>query len=77
MVAKRPVSALSNSDLDVVLRGLNVDSLVLANVVTSGAVLCTVRQAADLDFSSTVLGDLCLDLDADVHRLLVEKIYHR
>ncbi|KAF2093073.1 isochorismatase family protein [Rhizodiscina lignyota] len=77
VVTKRRVSAFSGSDLDVVLRGLNVDSLVLAGVATSGAVLSTVRQAADLDFSLTVIGDLCLDLDAEVHKVLVEKIFSR
>ncbi len=77
VVTKRRVSAFSGSDLDVVLRSLTVDSLVLAGVATSGAVVSTVRQAADLDFSLTVLGDLCLDLDAEVHRVLVEKVFPR
>lgn len=77
VVTKRRVSAFSGSDLDVVLRGLNVDSLVLAGVATSGAVLSTVRQAADLDFHLTVLEDLCLDPDAEVHRVLVEKVFPR
>jgi len=77
VVSKRRVSAFSGSDLDGVLRGLTVDSPVLAGVATSGAVFSTVRQAADLDFSLTVLGDLCLDLDAEVHRVLVEKVFPR
>jgi nicotinamidase-related amidase len=77
LVTKRRVSAFSGSDLDVVLRGLNVDSLVLAGVATSGAVLSTVRQAADLDFNLTVLEDLCMDPDSEVHRVLVEKIFPR
>jgi nicotinamidase-related amidase len=77
LVTKRRVSAFSGSDLDVVLRGLNVDSLVLTGVATSGAVLSTVRQAADLDYNLTVLGDLCFDLDAEVHRVLVEKVFPR
>ena len=75
VVTKRRVSAFSGSDLDCVLRGLNVDTLVIAGVATSGAVLSTVRQAADLDFSITVLGDLCFDADQEVHRVLVEKVF--
>jgi nicotinamidase-related amidase len=36
-----------------------------------------VRQAADLDFKLTVLEDLCLDGDDEVHRVLVEKVFPR
>ncbi len=75
VVTKRRVSAFSGSDLDTVLRSLAVDGLVLLGISTSGAVLSTMRQAADLDFSLAVLGDLCLDPDEDVHRVLVEKVF--
>lgn len=75
VVTKRRVSAFAGSDLDTVLRSLGVDHLVLAGIATSGAVLSTLRQAADLDFGLTVLADLCLDRDAEVHRVLVEKVF--
>jgi nicotinamidase-related amidase len=77
VVTKRRISALSGSDMDCVLRGLNVNSLVLAGIATSGAVLSTVRQAADLDYSITVVGDLCFDSDSEVHRVLVDKVFPR
>ena len=75
IVIKRRVSAFSSTDLDCVLRGLNIDNIVLAGVATSGAVLSTIRQAADLDYRITVIGDLCFDLDPEVHRVLVDKIF--
>lgn len=74
-VTKRRVSALSGTDLATVLRGRAVTHLVLCGVSTSGAVLSTVRQAADLDYKLTVLSDLCLDKDDEVHRLLVDKVF--
>jgi len=77
VVTKRRVSAFSGSDLGCVLRGLDVDSLVLAGVATSGAVLSTLRQAADLDYSMTVIGDLCMDPDPEVQRVLVDKVFPR
>lgn len=77
IVTKRRTSAFSGSDLDCVLRGLDVDSLVLVGVATSGAVLSTVRQAADLDYSLAVIGDLCWDPDPEVHRVLVDKVFPR
>jgi nicotinamidase-related amidase len=76
IVVTRPrVSAFSGSDLDVVLRARGIDSLVLTGIATSGVVLSTVRQAADLDFALTVLSDGCADPDDEVHRVLTEKIF--
>lgn len=77
IVTKRRVSAFAGSDLDMVLRAGDIDHLVLAGVATSGVVLSTVRQAADLDFGLTVLADGCLDADPEVHRVLTEKVFPR
>jgi nicotinamidase-related amidase len=77
VVAKRRVSAFAGSDLEVVLRSLGVESLAIAGLSTSGAVLSTVRQAADLDFSLTVLEDLCTDPNAEVHKVLMEHVFPR
>jgi nicotinamidase-related amidase len=77
VVTKRRVSAFAGSDLDVVLRARGVDHLVLAGIATSGVVLSTVRQAADLDYRLTVLSDGCLDGDPEVHRVLTEKVFPR
>lgn len=76
-VTKRRVSAFAGSDLDVVVRSLEVDSLVLTGIATSGVVLSTLRQAADLDFKLTVLRDGCADTDPEVHRVLMEKVFPR
>jgi len=75
LVTKRRVSAFAGSDLDVVLRAGGFDELVLTGIATSGVVLSTVRQAADLDFGLTVLADGCLDSDPEVHRVLTEKVF--
>lgn len=76
-VTKRRVSAFAGSDLDVVLRAGGITHLVLAGIATSGVVLSTLRQAADLDYQLTVLSDGCLDADAEVHRVLTEKVFPR
>ncbi|MGH3412039.1 MAG: cysteine hydrolase family protein [Marmoricola sp.] len=75
VVLKRRVSAFSGSDLDVLLRAAGADSLVLAGISTSGVVLSTLRQAADLDYRLTVLTDACADRDAEVHRVLLENVF--
>ncbi|WP_406311310.1 cysteine hydrolase [Streptosporangium sp. NBC_01639] len=75
LVTKRRVSAFAGSDLDMVLRAGDIDHLVLTGIATSGVVLSTLRQAADLDFGLTVLADGCLDADPEVHRVLTEKVF--
>jgi nicotinamidase-related amidase len=75
VLTKRRVSAFAGSDLDVVLRAGGFDALTLAGIATSGCVLSTLRQAADLDFSLTVLSDGCIDDDEEVHRVLCEKVF--
>lgn len=77
VVTKRRVSAFSGSDLDIVLRSAEIDTLVLAGIATSGVVLSTVRMAADLDYRLTVLRDCCCDSDPEVHRVLTEKVFPR
>jgi nicotinamidase-related amidase len=77
IILKRRVSAFTGSDLDVLLRAADADSIVLSGISTSGVVLSTLRQAADLDYHLTVLSDACADTDAEVHRVLMEKVFPR
>jgi nicotinamidase-related amidase len=77
VILKRRVSAFTGSDLDVLLRGAGADALILAGISTSGVVLSTLRQAADLDYRLTVLADACADPDEEVHRVLTEKVFPR
>ncbi len=71
------MSAFAGSDLELVLRGAGADHLVLTGLATSGVVLSTLRQAADLDYRLTVLADACGDADEEVHRVLTEKVFPR
>jgi nicotinamidase-related amidase len=77
VVTKRRVSAFTGSDLQVLLSGLDVGTLVLTGIATSGVVLSTLRQAADLDYRLVVLSDGCLDADPEVHQVLTEKVFPR
>ena len=77
VVDKRRVSAFAGSDLDVVLRAAAIEELVLCGIATSGVVLSTLRQAADLDYRITVLRDACADRDDEVHRVLLDKVFPR
>ena len=74
-VTKHRVNAFIGTDLEVILRSQNVRKLVLAGISTSGVILSSLRYAADYDYAVTVLADLCMDRDEEVHRVLLEKVF--
>jgi nicotinamidase-related amidase len=77
VITKKRVSAFTGSDLEVVLRSLEIKHLVLSGLATSGVVLSTLREAADKDYAITVLSDCCADMDEEVHRVLTTKVFPR
>jgi nicotinamidase-related amidase len=76
-VTKRRVSSFTGSDLEVVLRSLGIQHIVLSGIATSGVVLSTTREAADKDYRITILSDCCADGDEEVHRVLMTKVFPR
>ena len=77
VIVKHRVNAFFGTDLEMLLRAGNIDTLVLMGHATSGVILSTVRYAADADYQLVVVEDGCADQDPEVHRLLMEKIFPR
>jgi nicotinamidase-related amidase len=77
VVGKHRVNALFGTDLDMVLRSNNIETLVILGYATSGVVLSTVRYAADLDYRLLVVEDRCSDQDPEVHDFLTQRIFPR
>ena len=77
VVRKSRVSAFPTTDLDRQLRQAGITTLILAGVHTSGAVLSTVRDAADRDYRLIVLADACADPAPAVHDFLTDEIFPR
>jgi len=77
LVMKRGLSAFAASDLEMILRSLGIQHLVLTGISTNGVVLSTLREAVDKDYQLTVLADCCADADEEVHRVLTTKIFPR
>jgi nicotinamidase-related amidase len=77
VITKLRVSAFTGSDLEVILRSFEIETLVLSGIATSGVVLSTLREAADKDYKIIILSDACLDADTEVHRVLMEKVFPR
>jgi nicotinamidase-related amidase len=56
-------------------RSKEIDTVFVGGLVSSGAVESAVRQLSDLDFRIFVVEDCCADFDAEVHKVLCEKIF--
>lgn len=77
VVTKSRVSAFTGTDLEILLRARDVETLVLFGIATSGVVLSTLTDAVDRDYRLVVIGDCCADLDPDLHDALVQKFFPR
>ena len=77
VVTKHRVGAFMGTDLDMILRAHEVETLVMFGVSTSGVVLSTLRYAADADYRCVVVRDGCADRDAEVNSCLLDKVFPR
>jgi nicotinamidase-related amidase len=67
VIVKEYPNAFRGTDLERQLRGLEIEALVIAGMMTSMCVDSTVRAAVDLGFGVTVVGDACAAPDLE-HR---------
>lgn len=74
VITKTRISAFHGTDLGVLLRSNNIDTLVLFGIATSGVVLSTALESLDLDYEVCVLRDCCADLDADLHSCILDRL---
>jgi len=74
IVNKTRVGAFSSTNLDVILRGNNINDIVVFGLSTSGVVLSTVRDAFDKDYNIIVLSDACADRVPEVHDVLIKHV---
>jgi nicotinamidase-related amidase len=77
VITKHRVGAFAGTDLDMILRAHDIDTLLLCGIATSGVVLSTLRHAADVDYRIFVLRDCCSDQDFEVHSCLMDKVFPR
>jgi len=75
VITKHRVSAFSNSDLDMILRANDIDTLVMYGIATSGVVLSTLVDAADRDYKIFVIKDCCADQDQELHNALIDRYF--
>jgi nicotinamidase-related amidase len=74
VVTKSRISAFAGTDLDLLLRARDVDTVVLFGIATSGVVLASALDALDLDYRVIVVGDCCADREDAVHACVIERV---
>ena len=77
VITKHRISAFAGTDLDMILRAKEIETLILFGIATSGVVLATLLHAVDADYRLIVVKDCCADADPEVHRSLIEKTFPR
>ena len=77
VVTKSRVSAFAGTDLEILLRAAERRDVALLGIATSGAVLATALQAADLDYRTFIVADCCADAPQSVHEELIAHVLPR
>jgi nicotinamidase-related amidase len=75
VVTKHRISAFAGTDLEMILRSKEIRALVLFGIATSGVVLSTLLEACDADFEIFVIADCCADMDDELHRVLLDRLF--
>lgn len=77
VVTKHRVNAFAGTDLEMILRAKDIDTLVMFGIATSGVVLSTLLHASDSDYRVFVIKDCCADLDQELHTCLIDNLFPR
>jgi nicotinamidase-related amidase len=75
LVTKHRVSAFAGTDLGLLLRAREIETVVLFGIATSGVVLSTLLEASDADYRLVVIEDCCADLDTELHAGLLKRLF--
>src|SRR6201995_5784015 len=75
VITKHRVSAFAGTDLAMILRANEIDTLVLYGIATSGVVLSPLIEAADADYRLAVISDFCAYLDLALHDCLIQRFF--
>jgi nicotinamidase-related amidase len=75
VITKHRVGAFTGTDLDMILRANDIETIILFGIATSGVVLSTLVDAFDLDYRVVVIKDACADADQGLHECLINKFF--
>lgn len=72
VLQKQRVNAFYGTSLDIKLRGLGVEKILVSGALTNLSVESTIRYGADIGYEMVLVADACSSFDADWHRAAVE-----
>lgn len=72
VLQKQRVSAFYGTSLDIKLRGLGVEKVLVGGALTNLSVESTIRYGADLGYEMVLVEDACSSFDSGWHRAAVE-----
>ena len=73
-IAKRRYSSFFGTDLEILLKGLNIDTLIVMGVMTNVCVHYTVADAHQKDYRFYVIEDCCAGSDWQAHEAALKAI---
>ena len=76
-VTKVNIGAFYGTALEMILRRRGATQVIMAGVATGSGVEATARQAYDLGYNVVLVTDAMTDLDPDMHKHAVEKVFPR
>jgi nicotinamidase-related amidase len=78
IVINKTASGVFNStNLDYILRNMNIDSLYVCGVYTNECVSTTVRDACDRGFHTTLINDACATVTPELHNATISTVRDR
>jgi len=75
VVVKHRVSAFAGTDLAMILRARETQTIIMFGIATSGVVLSTLLEASDSDYRLVVIEDCCADLDMELQPALMRRLF--
>jgi len=77
IVTKHRWSAFAGTSLDILLRGLGIDTILLAGGSTDIGILATAYAARDLGYNLVILRDACQTHRLDAQEFCMERLFPR
>lgn len=74
VVTRRRVSAFYNTDLEIVLKGLKIHTLLFTGMSTARVVESTAREASDRDYRAVIISDACSADTVEKHENALKSI---
>ncbi|MEM2702885.1 MAG: cysteine hydrolase [Candidatus Bathyarchaeia archaeon] len=75
IIEKRRSDAFYQTSLELFLRRLATDTLILTGVITSGCVSATAIGARERDFNVIIVRDCCADMRKETHDFFVKMVF--